>query len=310
MKESSRQLLNTCCKVLEVFTFLIVCASVFVEYCYEGELAHSFVFLMMVVALFFAALAGVYVLARHFDKGVTDLHSRIDQEREKYREMKQQMTSNIAHELKTPVSSIRGYLETLSTCRDLPDERRRAFIDRAYIQSIRLSDLIRDIALITKIEETSARISREKVNLRLLVEEVFEEFRSGIDSRGCNVENMLSPDLEVSGNYTFLYAVFRNLVENSLKYGGEHITIHIECAGCADGRYYFKYYDTGKGVTREHLERIFERFYRVSEGRTRDDGGSGLGLSIVRNAIAFHGGDIIADRHHGGGLEYRFTLSE
>ena len=121
---------------------------------------------------------------------------------------------------------------------------------------------------------------------------------------------MLSPDLEVSGNYTFLYAVFRNLVENSLKYGGEHITIHIECAGCADGRYYFKYYDTGKGVTREHLERIFERFYRVSEGRTRDDGGSGLGLSIVRNAIAFHGGDIIADRHHGGGLEYRFTLSE
>ena len=63
-------------------------------------------------------------------------------------------------------------------------------------------------------------------------------------------------------------------------------------------------------MTREHLERIFERFYRVSEGRTRDDGGSGLGLSIVRNAIAFHGGDIIADRHHGGGLEYRFTLSE
>ena len=119
---------------------------------------------------------------------------------------------------------------------------------------------------------------------------------------------MLPADLEIVANRTLVYAVFRNLVENSLKYGGEHITVHIECSGHKSGLYQFKYYDTGKGVAREHLKRLFERFYRVQEGRTRDAGGSGLGLSIVRNAISFHGGDITALAHHGGGLEYRFSL--
>ena len=117
---------------------------------------------------------------------------------------------------------------------------------------------------------------------------------------------MLPPDLEIEANRTLVFAIFRNLVENSLKYAGDHITIHIECSGRKSDLYQFKYYDTGKGVGREHLKRIFERFYRIQEGRTRDAGGSGLGLSIVRNAILFHGGDISALAHHGGGLEYRF----
>lgn len=257
-----------------------------------------------------AALAAIIwiVVHRNFGRSILDMTLKIDREKEKYREMKQQMSNNIAHELRTPVSSIRGYLETLTTCPDIDPARKQMFIERAYAQSIRLSDLIRDIALITKIEEASSMLVKEKTNLRQIANEVFEEFKEDICVKGINVENMLSPDLEITANRTLVYAIFRNLVENSLKYAGEHVTVHLESSGIESGMCRFKYYDTGKGVGREHLKRIFERFYRVQEGRTREAGGSGLGLSIVRNAVSFHGGEISAVAHHGGGLEYRFTL--
>jgi two-component system OmpR family sensor kinase/two-component system phosphate regulon sensor histidine kinase PhoR len=99
------------------------------------------------------------------------------------------------------------------------------------------------------------------------------------------------------------------MVENSLKYAGEGITLHLHSFS-PDGRHLnLTYYDTGIGVPEEHLERIFERFYRISDGRTRDDGGSGLGLSIVRNAVAFHDGTIKASNRPGAGLQFTFTLS-
>lgn len=229
---------------------------------------------------------------------------------EKNKVMKQQMTNNIAHELRTPVSSIRGYLETLTVCKDISAEKRNMFLDRAYVQAMRLSDLIRDIGLITKIEEAPEQLHKEKVCLRNVVDEVSDELRTRLDEMGILVENALEPDLCVNGNPSLLYAVFRNLMENSLKYGGREIKIHVECYAKGDGYCHFSYYDTGKGVPDEHLPKIFERFYRVSEGRTRDDGGSGLGLSIVRNAIAFHKGDIRALNRKEGGLEFIFSLSE
>ena len=265
--------------------------------------------LLYILAGVIAVVAVVWIVAHHkFGKSILDMTLKIDREKAKYREMKQQMTNNIAHELRTPVSSIRGYLETLTTCPDIDPARKQIFIERAYAQSIRLSDLIRDIALITKIEEASSQLVKEKINVREIMAEVLEEFKDKIADKGINIENMLPPDLEIEANRTLVFAIFRNLVENSLKYAGDHITIHIECSGRKSDLYQFKYYDTGKGVGREHLKRIFERFYRIQEGRTRDAGGSGLGLSIVRNAILFHGGDISALAHHGGGLEYRFSL--
>ena len=229
---------------------------------------------------------------------------------EKNRLVKQQMTNNIAHELRTPVSSIRGYLETLVTCGDISPERRQMFLDRAYAQVMRLSDLIRDIALITKIEEAPEQLAKEKLNLKSVADEIFEEFRETIEREDMKVENLLPDNLEITGNASLVYAIFRNLVENSVKYAGHGVTLHIECYAKGDGYCHLTYYDTGKGVSEEHLAKIFERFYRISEGRTRDAGGSGLGLSIVRNAIAFHKGDVRAVNRRDGGLEFLFSLSE
>ncbi len=224
--------------------------------------------------------------------------------------LKKQMTSNIAHELRTPVTSIRGYLETLLSCPDLPQEKQHAFLERAYNQTLRLSELISDMALISKIEEKSSNFTKTEIDLFDVANEVFDEFSERIVSKNVIVENALLPGTLLNANRTLIYSILRNMVENSLKYAGDNVIIHLESFyDLSEKIYYVTYYDTGVGVPEEHLERIFERFYRVSEGRTRDDGGSGLGLSIVRNAIAFHNGRIRVSNRAEGGLMFNFSLS-
>ena len=225
------------------------------------------------------------------------------------RRLKQQMTSNVSHELRTPVTSIRGYLETLLACPDMDEQKRKMFIERAYNQTLRLSELISDMALISKMEESPDKLPKQGVDIGYVASEVFAEFAEKIESKGIKVENFLEEGFVINGNYSLLYALLRNLVENSLKYAGDGVTLHVECYSRSEHRCYFTYYDTGAGVPEEHINRIFERFYRVSEGRTRDKGGSGLGLSIVRNSVAFHGGDIRVMNRQWGGLQFFFSLS-
>ncbi|MDR1500311.1 MAG: two-component sensor histidine kinase [Tannerellaceae bacterium] len=243
-----------------------------------------------------------------FEDGSFEIIIKDVSKAEKTRLMKQEMTSNIAHELRTPVTSLRGYLETLSNNSALDGERRKQFIDRAFLQTIRLSNLIEDVSIISKIEEAPSQFTIESLNLALLVNDVRIDLADKLAERRITFTSALGGDLTVTGNYTLLYSIFRNLVDNSISYAGRDIEIHIRQYAKDERHYYFSYYDTGTGVREEYLGRIFERFYRVSEGRTRDSGGSGLGLSIVRNAILFHKGDIQAKNRVGGGLEFLFTL--
>jgi signal transduction histidine kinase len=111
------------------------------------------------------------------------------------------------------------------------------------------------------------------------------------------------------GNGNLLYSVFRNLMDNVVGHAGENIAINIDLRGEDDTFAYFSFSDNGVGIEDEkHLNRLFERFYRINEGRTRETGGSGLGLSIVKNAITFHGGTITAQNRTEGGLEFLFNL--
>ena len=222
--------------------------------------------------------------------------------------LKKQMTSNIAHELRTPVTSIRGYLETLIACPDMPAEKKQEFIEKAYNQTLRLTELITDMALISKMEEKSSKFKMENIDIYDVANEVFGEFAQRIKEQNVTVENMLSTGTVLTGNKTLVYTILRNLVENSLKYAGNDFTIHLECYSSIEKFCYLTYYDTGEGVPQEHLDNIFERFYRIEEGRTRDVGGSGLGLSIVKNAVKFHGGDIRAINRQWGGLQFFFSL--
>lgn len=236
-------------------------------------------------------------------------HKRVTEaEARQKSKLKKQMTSNIAHELRTPVTSIRGYLETLIACPDMSAEKKQEFIEKAYNQTIRLSELITDMALISKMEEKSSKFQKEDIDLFDISNEVFEEFGERIAAQKVKVENLLEPGTVLTGNKTLVYTIVKNLVENSLKYAGDNITIHLECYSSIEKFCYLTYYDTGEGVDEKHLESIFERFYRIEEGRTRDVGGSGLGLSIVKNAVKFHGGDIRVINRQWGGLQFFFSL--
>lgn len=222
--------------------------------------------------------------------------------------LKKQMTSNIAHELRTPVTSIRGYLETLIACPDMAPEKKQAFIEKAYNQTLRLSELISDMSLLSKMEERSSKLNKEEIDLYDIAVEVFDEFDDKIKAKGNKVVNLLKPGTVLLANRTLVYTIIRNLVENSLKYAGDGITMHLECYSSIENYCYLTYFDTGSGVPPEHIDRIFERFYRIEEGRTRDVGGSGLGLSIVKNAVKFHGGDIRVINRQWGGLQFFFSL--
>ena len=226
---------------------------------------------------------------------------------EQLKTQKKRITGNLAHELRTPVTSIRGYLETLVDNPQMDEAKKGQFIDRAYRQTLRLSDLIRDISLITKMEEAPQTLKKEHLGMRHLTCEVIEEFAGTIAAQGVKVENTIADDVCILGNQSLLYALLRNLVENSLRYGGSGITIHIECA-LYDGMANFFYYDTGKGVSDEHLGKIFERFYRIPEEDSHRSEGSGLGLSIVKNAVAFHKGTISAHHLQPHGLAFRFSI--
>lgn len=256
----------------------------------------------MIVEIVLAVLAAVLVWVII---DWTRARARIRSEQEA-RKLKHDLTGNISHELKTPVSSIRGYLETLVNNPDLPEDKRRFFIERSYLQSLRLTEMISDISLITKMEEAPDQFSLESVNIRDSFEEVMEELSGKIRAHNIKVENLLPP-VHISANYNLLYAIFRNLLENSIKYAGDGCNVRIAIRLGTDENV-FDYSDDGKGVPEKELSRIFTRFYRLSEDRGGTSGGSGLGLSIVRNAVLFHKGSITAYRPQGGGLGFRFSI--
>ncbi len=225
------------------------------------------------------------------------------------RQLKQEMTSNIAHELKTPVSSIRGYLEILLSDKPIDDERRHYFLDRCFSQTLRLSDLIQDVSIINKLEESADLFPRAEVDATEVAAEAISDLSDKATAAGITVNNQLPP-MPLNGNHELLYCIFRNLVENSIAYAGKGVRIVIETYKDSPDHYYIHYYDTGKGVADEYLSRLFDRFVRIDEGRSRQNGGTGLGLSIVKHAVLFHGGEIYAKNRPEGGLEFFFSLKK
>ena len=227
---------------------------------------------------------------------------------EKNRLLKQEMTNNIAHELKTPVSSIRGYVETLLEQQNIDPAKQKFFLERTYTQVLRLSDLIRDVALITKTEEASDLFDKETINIHDTIQEVVADLETPLHNAHIDVFNQVDSRVEIEGNHTLLYSIFRNLLDNTINYAGENLSVVIDYYTEDNEFYYFSYYDTGTGIDEAFLNRIFDRFFRISEGRSRKTGGSGLGLSIVKNAVLFHKGQISAKNRKEGGLEFIFSL--
>ncbi len=225
--------------------------------------------------------------------------------------LKRQLTQNISHELKTPVSSILGYIETILNNPLLPEEKRNLFTQRCYAQTLRLSHLLSDISLLNRMDEAQNLFENEPINLMNIIQDVEKDVNLSLNEQQMTFDTYKLPEsIMLRGNYALLYSIFRNLTDNAIAYAGKGTHIYIKCYREDKERYYFSFADNGVGIQEEHLTRIFERFYRVDKGRTRKMGGTGLGLSIVKNAILIHKGTISAKIRQGGGLEFIFSLAK
>lgn len=246
----------------------------------------------------------IFFQDRNFEIVITDTT-----ENEKENLIKQQMTSNIAHELKTPVTTVMGYLETLKAT-NLEPEKQQYFIDKAFLQAKRLSDLVGDISTLSKIEEAQSQFELSDVNINVLVDEVSENLKIKLDENKVNVHTLFAKEVIVTGNRSLLFSIFHNLFDNAIKYGGHDIHINITNYLEDNDFYYFSFSNTGNTIEDKHFPRLFERFYRIDSGRTRKSGGTGLGLAIVKNAVQLHGGEINAKTYKGGGVEFLFTIAK
>lgn len=223
-------------------------------------------------------------------------------------ELKRHLTQNISHELKTPVSSIMGYMESILENPNISPQRERFFIERAYQQTQRLNALLQDISTLNKLDEAYKLFAKEPCSLSEVIDEVLNDVHVQIEQKKCRIIKNYPSDMKINGNNSLLYSIFRNLIDNALTYGGDNITVEINCYREDNEFYYFSFSDNGRGVAEEHLNRLFERFYRVDKGRSRKFGGTGLGLAIVKNAVLFHKGNISAKNQPGGGLSFIFSL--
>lgn len=229
---------------------------------------------------------------------------------EKNRLIKQQMTANIAHELKTPVSSIKGYLETILNVENIDKEKQKSFIEKAFVQSNRLTDLINDISMLNKIEEAVELFTFEELKVEQIARDAVDNVQAKLEANNIDVEINIDKSTQITGNQQLIYSIFQNLLENTINYAGNDIKVSISRYYEDKKYYYFSYSDTGVGIPEHHFSRIFERFYRIDTGRSRKEGGTGLGLSIVKNALNFHNGEISARNNKDGGIEFLFTLAK
>ena len=237
-------------------------------------------------------------------------------EEEKVR-IKRQLTQNAAHELKTPAASIHGYLESIIDNPDMPEDKKKHFLERCYAQSERMNKLLLDMSALTKLDEiddnrSEARQDHRPVDVLQIIQSVLDDTALQLQEKGIAPSLQLPQHVEVLGDQSLIYSIFRNLIDNAIAYATGASVLKITCTEVEkEGRHFYEFSvsDNGSGVEAQHLTHLFERFYRVDKGRSRKLGGTGLGLAIVKNAVAAHGGQATALSTPGGGLTIRFTLA-
>lgn len=265
----------------------------------------TFLGIMIAISVFASVLA--YFASIRLGVTLAKIN-RLHEEEEKNR-LKRQLTNNINHELKTPVASMQVCLETLLSGIHLTDAKKMELIERCYMNNARLSNLLRDVSLITRLEDGSQLIGKEEVLLNGIIEEIREEVSVVSENGKMSLHSNFNEEVVINGSLSLIGAIFRNLTENAIAYS-EGRNIYITLLENTPDSCSISFEDDGRGVDPEKLPFLFDRFYRIDKGRSRRIGGTGLGLSIVKHAVQFHGGKISVTNRAGGGLRFVFTLKK
>ena len=242
-------------------------------------------------------------------ESIIKIYKRLQKTKEEQNELKRQLTQNVAHELKTPVASIQGYLETVMENPSIDSEKRSLFLERCYAQSKRLTSLLRDISTLNRLDDATGMIEFEDVDVTAIIRQIAKEISLELEERGMTLKTDLPETIVVKGAHGMIYSIFRNLTDNAIAYAGNNTEVTVSADRTSSGEWHFMFCDNGVGVEPRHLDRLFERFYRVDKGRSRKMGGTGLGLAIVKNAVLLHGGTIKVGNKATGGLQFDFTLA-
>ncbi|MCK9594842.1 MAG: ATP-binding protein [Candidatus Omnitrophica bacterium] len=221
--------------------------------------------------------------------------------------MRRDFVANVSHELKTPLTSIKGFVETLLEGALEDKENNRDFLRIIHDHAERLNSLVNDLLSLSYLESKEIILDKNDLNLNQQLEEVIAGFMAQLKKRGIAIKNELPPGLTVKADIDRIKQVFINLIDNAIKFNKENGSIRVFSQEL-EGEIKICVEDSGMGIPAKDIPRIFERFYRVDKARSRSLGGTGLGLSIVKHIVELHGGRAGLESSEGLGSKFWFTL--
>jgi two-component system, OmpR family, phosphate regulon sensor histidine kinase PhoR len=223
--------------------------------------------------------------------------------------LRQEFVANVSHEMKTPLTAIRGFAETLLGGALEDKENNRVFVERMKAQAERLESLIDDTLSLARIERGEVPLSLSPVDWENLVSRVKESFKVAAGEQSISFQAQVEPDLpKVQGDGKLLEQAIGNLVDNAIKYNRPEGKVLVSVSRSGEKGVRIKVEDTGIGILKDDQPRVFERFYRVDKTRSREMGGTGLGLSIVKHIVERHGGKVGCESEVGKGSRFWFEI--
>jgi two-component system phosphate regulon sensor histidine kinase PhoR len=220
---------------------------------------------------------------------------------------RREFVANVSHELRTPLTSIQGYVETLIEDPNPSPETTLEFLGVILKNTSRMNRLTEDLLALASVESPDYKLVLQPVRASVLLQDAIDSIGGIVVDSGVKLQSAGAPDALVMADPDAMHQVFGNLMENSLKYAKSGKRIRAGARLLAS-EVEFTIQDFGPGIPSEHIERIFERFYRVDKARSRESGGTGLGLAIVKHIVQAHGGRIWAESELGNGAQFHFTL--
>ena len=250
-------------------------------------------------------------LTQEIDKFARDKKIEIEtlKVREEYRK---EFLGNVSHELKTPLFTVQGYILTLLDGAMNDKNLRKKYLERASKGIERLGYIVKDLDMITKLEVGDLSLKMEEFNIVELIENVFDmlEMKTSKKNITLTFDTNYRVPIMVRADKERIQQVLANLIVNSIKYGREKGTTEVSIENLIKNKVIIRVTDNGEGIEKQHLPRLFERFYRVDKSGSRKVGGSGLGLSIVKHIIEAHNEKIYVESEYGVGSEFSFTLEK